>query len=120
MNLVNHLTLVTEIGVDIFVGSIRKVFAESVFDQTCIPVEKCHTWFIILLYISGAAGYDLVLMVIDNIKEALISSLKKIYQCIKKRPLKNGKPNQKLELSKNSEKSESSTKEVKEEGSFKY
>ena len=101
-------------------GVCEKGFAESLFDQTCIPVEKCHTWLIVLLYISCAAGYGLGLMVIDNIKEALISSLKKIYQCIKKRLLKNGKPNQNLEKSKKSEKSESSTKEVKEEGSFKY
>ena len=101
-------------------GVCQKCFAESLFGQTCNPVEKCHTWFIVLLYISCAVGYGLVLMVIDNIKETLISSFKKIYQCIKKRLLKNGKPNQKLKLSKNSEKSESSTKEVKEEGSFKY
>ena len=54
-------------------------------------------------------------MVIDNIKEALLSSLKKIYLVLKK-----VKPNQRLEKTKNSEKSESTTKEVKEEGSFKY
>ena len=59
-------------------------------------------------------------MVIDNIKKALLSLLKKIYQYVKGKLLKNVKPNQNLEKAKNSEKSESTKKEVKEEGSFKY
>ena len=101
-------------------GVCEKGLAESLFDQSCIPVEKCHTWFIVLLYISCAVGYGLGLMVIDSIKAAAISSLKKIYQCIKGTVLKKGKPNQNLESSKNSEKSKSSEKKVKEEGSFKY
>ena len=101
-------------------GVCEMGFAESLFDQTCIPVEKCHTWFIVLLYISCAVGYGLGLMVIDNIKGAVFSSPKKIYQCIKTTILKNVKPNQNTEKSKNSEKSKSSKKETKEEGSFKY
>ena len=101
-------------------GVCEKGLAESLFDQTCIPVEKCHTWFIVLLYISCAVGYGLGLMLIDNVKEALLSSLKKIYQCIKATVLKKVKHNQNLEKSKNSEKSKSLEKEVKEEGSFKY
>ena len=101
-------------------GICEKGFAESLFDQTCIPVEKCHTWFIVLLYISCAVGYGLGLMVIDNIKKALVSSLKKIYQCVKGKLVKNVKPNQNLEKAKNSEKSDSTKKEVKEEGNFKY
>ena len=95
-------------------GVCEKGFAESLLDQTCIPLEKCHTWFIVLLYISCAVGYGFGLMVIDNIKGALISLLKKIYQCIKVRALKKVKPNQ------NSEKSNSSKRETKEEGTFKY
>ena len=59
-------------------------------------------------------------MVIDNVKGAVISSLKKIYQCIKGTVLKKVKPNQNTEKSKNSEKSKSSKNETKEEGSFKY
>ena len=65
-------------------------------------------------------------MVIDNVKEAVISSLKKIYQCIKGTVLKKVKSSQNSEKSKNSEKSNNSEnpkspeKEVKEEGSFKY
>ena len=101
-------------------GVCEKGLAESLFDQTCIPVEKCHTWFIVLLYISCVVGYGLGLMLIDNVKEALLSSLKKIYQCIKATVLKKVKHNQNLEKSKNSEKSKSPEKEVKEEGSFKY
>ena len=101
-------------------GVCKKGLAESLFDQTCIPVEKCHTWFIVLLYISCAVGYGLGLMVIDNVKEAVISSLKKIYQCIKGTVLKKVKPNQNLQKSKNSENPKSPEKEVKEEGSFKY
>ena len=61
-------------------GVCEKGFAESLYGQTCIPVEKCHTWFIVLLYISCVIGYGLGLMVIDSIKEAVISSLKKMYQ----------------------------------------
>ena len=38
-------------------GVCEKGFAESLFDQNCIPVEKCHKWFIVLLYISCAVGY---------------------------------------------------------------
>ena len=98
----------------------EKGFAESLFDQTCIPLEKCHTWFIVLLYISCAVGYGLGLMVIDNVKAPVISSLKKIYQCIKRTILKKVKPNLNTEKSKNSEKSKSSKEETKEEGSFKY
>ena len=94
--------------------------AESLFDQTCIPLEKCHTWLIVLLYISCAVGYGFGLMLIDNVKEAVISSLKKIYQCIKVTVLKKVKPNQNSGRSKKSGKSKSSEKEVKEEGSFKY
>ena len=101
-------------------GTCEKGYAESLFDQTCIPIEKCHTWFIVLLYISCVVGYGLGLMVIDNIKKALLSLLKKIYQCVKGKLLKNVKPNQNSEKAKNSEKSESTKKEVKEEGSFKY
>ena len=107
-------------------GVCEKGLAETLFDQTCIPLEKCHTWLIVLLYISCAVGYGLGLMVIDNVKGAVISSLKKIYQCIKGTVLKKVKPNQNLEKAKNSEKSKSSEKckssekEVKEEGSFKY
>ena len=95
-------------------GICEKDFAESLFDQTCISVEKCHTWFIVLLYISCAVGYGLGLMVIDNVKGAVISSLKKIYQRIKGTVLKKVKPNQ------DSEKSKSPEKEVIEERSFKY
>ena len=95
-------------------GVYEKGFAESIFDAASIPVEKCYTWFLVLLYISCIVGYGLGLMVIDNIKGAVISPLKKIYQCIKRIVLKNVKPNQK------SEKSDSSKMEVKEEGSFKY
>ena len=58
--------------------------AESLFTQTCIPLEKCHTWFIVIFYISCVIGYVLGLMAIDNVKGAVISSLKKIYQCIKR------------------------------------
>ena len=101
-------------------GVCDKGLAESLFDQTCIPIEKCHTWFIVLLYISCAVGYGLGLMVIDNVKEALISSLKKIYQCVKGTVLKKVKPNQNSEKSKNSENPKSPEKEVKEEGNFKY
>ena len=101
-------------------GACEKGFAESLFDATCIPVEKCHKWLIVLLYIGCAVAYGLGLMVIDNIKEALISCLKKIYECIEEKLLKNIKPNQNLEKAKNSEKSEGSEKEIKEEGSFKY
>ena len=101
-------------------GVCDKGFAESLFDQTCISVEKCHTWFIVLLYISCVVGYGLGLMVIDNVKEAVISSLKKIYQCIKGTVLKKVKPDQDSEKPKNSEKSKCPEKEVKEEGSFKY
>ena len=101
-------------------GVCKNGLAESLFDQTCIPVEKCHTWFIVLLYISCTFGYGLGLMVIDNVKEAVISSLKKIYQCIKGTVLKKVKPNQNSEKSKNSEYPKSAEKEVKEEGSFKY
>ena len=100
-------------------GVCEKDLAESLFDQTCIPLEKCHTWFIVLLYISCGVFYGLGLAVIDNVREALLSSLKKIYQCIKGTVLKKVKPNQNLEKSKNSEKCKSSEKEVKEEGSFK-
>ena len=53
-------------------------------------------------------------MVIDNVKGAVISSLKKIYQCIKGTALKKVRPNQ------NSEKSKCAEKEVKDGGSFKY
>ena len=101
-------------------GVCEKGLAESLFDQTCLPVEKCHTWFIVLLYISCAVGYGLGLMVIDNVKGAVISSLKKIYRCIKGTVLKKVKPNQDSEKSKNSENPKSPEKEVKEEGSFKY
>ena len=101
-------------------GVCEKGLAESLFDQTCIPLEKCHTWLIVLLYISCAVGYGFGLMVIDNVKGAVISSLKKIYQCIKGRVLKKVKPNQNLEKSKNSENPKCPEKEVKEEGSFKY
>ena len=92
-------------------GVCEMGLAESLFDQTCVPLEKCHTWFIVLLYISCAVGYGLGLMVIDNVKEAVISSLKKIYQCIKETVLKKVKSDQNSEVLK---------KEVKEEGSFKY
>ena len=101
-------------------GVCEKGLAESLFDQTCIPLEKCHTGFIVLLYISCAVGYGLGLMVIDNVKGAVISSLKKIYQCIKGTVLKKVKPNQNSEKPKNSEHPKSPEKEVKEEGSFKY
>ena len=101
-------------------GVCGKGLAESLFDQTCIPIEKCHTWFIVLLYISCAVGYGLGLMMIDNVKEAVISSLKKIYQCIKGTVQKKVKPNQNSEKSKNSENPKSPEKEVKEEGSLKY
>ena len=101
-------------------GVCEKGLAESLFDQTCIPVEKCHTWLIVLLYMSCAVGYGLGLMLIDNVKEAVLSSIKKIYQCIKGTVLKKVKPNQNSEKSKNTEKSKNSEKEVKEEGSFKY
>ena len=101
-------------------GVCEEGLAESLFDQACIPVEKCHTWFIVLLYISCAVGYGLGLMVIDNVKGAVISSLKKIYQCIKGKVLKKVKPDQNSEKSKNSENPKSPGKEVKEEGSFKY
>ena len=101
-------------------GVCEMGLAESLFDQTCLPVEKCHTWFIVLLYISCAFGYGLGLMVIDNVKGAVISSLKKIYQCIKATVLKKVKHNQNSEKSKNSENPKSPEKEVKEEGSFKY
>ena len=101
-------------------GVCEKGLAESLFDQTCLPVEKCHIWFIVLLYISCAVGYGLGLMVIDNVKGAVISSLKKIYQCIKGTVLKKVKPDQNSEKSKNSDNPKSPEKEVKEEGSFKY
>ena len=101
-------------------GVCEKGLAESLFDQTCIPLEKCHTWFIVLLYISCAVGYGLGLMVIDNVKQAVISSIKKIYQCIKGTVLKKVKPNQNSEKSKNSKNPKGPEKEVKEEGSFKY
>ena len=95
-------------------GVCEKGFAESLFDQTCISVEKCHTWLIGLLYISCAVGYGLGLMVIDNIKEAVISSSKKIYQCVKETLLKNSRKETKPEMS------NSSRPETKEEGNFKY
>ena len=101
-------------------GVCEKGLAESLFDQTCIPVEKCHTWFIVLLYISCAVGYGLGLMVMDNVKEAVISSFKKIYQCVKGTVLKKVRPNQNSEKSKNSENPKIPEKEVKEEGTFKY
>ena len=58
-------------------GVCEMGLAESLFDQTCIPVEKCQPWFIVLLYISCAVGYGLGLMVIDNIKEAVFLHLRK-------------------------------------------
>ena len=99
-------------------GVCEKGLAESLFDQTCIPLEKCHTWLIVLLYISCAVGYGFGLMLIDNVKEAVISSLKKIYQCIKVTVLKKVKPNQNSGRSKKSGKSKSSEKEVKRRRKF--
>ena len=101
-------------------GVCEKGLVKSLFDQNCISVEKCHTWFIVLLYISCAVGYGLGLMVIDNIKGALLSSLKKFYQCIKRTILKKVKPNLNTQKSKNSEKSKSFKKETKKERSFKH
>ena len=101
-------------------GVCENNLAESLFGSTCIPIEKCHTWLIILLYISCVVGYGLGLMVIDPIKKAVIYSLKKIYPCTKETLLKNAKPVEMSKKSKNSEKSKVSKKKIKEEGSFKY
>ena len=98
-------------------GVCEKNLTESLFHTTCIPQEKCHTLLIGLLYISCVVGYGLGLMIIDPMKRAVIYSLKKIYQCIKRIVQK---PIQKSEKSKNSKHSEISKKKIKEEGSFKY
>ena len=100
-------------------GVCEKGFAESLFDQTCISVEKCDTWFIVLLYISCVVGYGLGLMVINDIKRPITYIVKNIYQCINEKLLNNVKPMH-TSKSKNSEKSKSSKKKIKEEGSFKY
>ena len=100
-------------------GVCEKGLAESLFDQTCIPVEKCDTWFIVLLYISCIVGYGLRLMVIDDMKRPIIYIVKNIYQCINEKLLSNVKPTHTCK-SNNLEKSKSSKKEIREEGSFKY
>ena len=99
-------------------GVCEKGFAESLFDQTCFPMEQCHTWFIVLLYLSCVVGYGLGLMVINDIKRPITYLVKNIYQCINEKLLNNVKPTQTCK-SKNSEKSKSSKKEIREE-SFKY
>ena len=65
-------------------GVCENNLAESLFDSTCVPLEECHTWLIILLYISCVVGYGFGLMVIDDMKRVVIYLFKKILQCIKK------------------------------------
>ena len=94
-------------------GVCEKNLAESLFDETCVPSEKCNTWLIILLYLTCVIAYCFGLMMLGHMKTAIIFSLKKIYICIERIcPMM-------IKIQKKKEKSEVSKKDTKER-SLKY
>ena len=95
-------------------GGCKKNFTESLFDPTCVLIDKCHTGLIMMLYIFCIVGYGLGLMLMGSIKYVGVPIIKTIYRRIKEKFPK--KSNTKM-AEKNQEESDIKTKE---DGSFKY
>ena len=65
-------------------GACKDNLTESLILEKCIPVEKCYTALVLLLYFTAVLSYALALLTMDSFKKKVLNMFKKIFKALKR------------------------------------